>query len=1074
MGALPPVFIEFLGKSTGFMATSRGVKAELAEVEAEGGGSMAALGAVGKGALMGIGVAAAAAAYESVKMAADFQSSMTQLNTLAHVSKAQVASLGEGVLDLAGQVGFSPDSLSEALYHIESSFASIGIKGPEAMNILKVAAEGAQVGNANLVDVTNALDAAIASGIPGVQNYQQAMGSLLSIVGSGDMEMQDLANALGTGVLAVVKGYGLSLSDVGAALATFGDNNIRGSQAATDLRMSVQALAVPAATAKDYLKQFGMTTKSLADDMQKGGLKLALNDLEAKMRASGITAKQQGAVITEMFGKKAGSGLAVLLGQLDRVNSKYPEIAKGAGGFASAWAAQSATFNQQLKNLEAGFQALAIKIGTALLPYATKFLGWLSTGMGLMTKNKAGVIVLASAIGGMLVIGLMAATVAAAEFTVALLSNPVTWIVIGVMALIAGLVLLVMHWKQVWTWIKTDIPFVANLFKSTWSGALSAFHAIWQGTMTAVQVVVKWFDANVLSWIEARIGDLTKWWSQNSTELTQFWELAWKNIQLIAQTVWSWIGTSLTVLEAIFKTVWDAIVNAAELAWTAISRAVTLGIHMVLNIVAVVLDMLTGHWSKAFGDMLHLVSQTFSDLWSLISGVGAGLWNLVYGIGKDIVNGIISGVESMAGSLASTVENTAKGALNSVKSALGINSPSRVFAEEVGQWIPAGIAVGVKANEHLAHSAVKSVADGMVTAANTALEINSPSKKFQQIGIWVHLGLVAGLTGTQSQVKSALNKTLTMLIETQNSAATHLEGYVSREGRLLETLANKRDAIATRLKAAQANLVSLQADWTKEQSSVASSIMSNASVVMSNSSGPMGAGDVVANMSEQLEQSQAFATDLNKLRAEGLNTTMIQQLASSGVSGGGQTAEALAGATSGQIAQLNQMQAQLVNSANSTGGAVADSMYGAGIASAQGLIKGLQSQEAAIQAQMLKIAEGMSTAIKRALGIHSPSRVFHEIGQNITDGLTNGVNDNARKPVGAMTSLSNALTSAARPKSVSLGSSAAGGYVMYSTNVTVQVAGSVRSDNDLRDVVQAEMLKLGARNSGTWEPYRRR
>ena len=53
---------------------------------------------------------------------------------------------------------------------------------------------------------------------------------LNATVGAGDMKMQDLAEAFGAGMVAVVKGYGLSLKDVGAALATFGDNNIRGCQ----------------------------------------------------------------------------------------------------------------------------------------------------------------------------------------------------------------------------------------------------------------------------------------------------------------------------------------------------------------------------------------------------------------------------------------------------------------------------------------------------------------------------------------------------------------------------------------------------------------------------------------------------------------------------------------------------------------------------------------------------------------------------------------------------------------------------------------------------------------------------
>ena len=88
----------------------------------------------------------------------------------------------------------------------------MGITGPKALSLLKIAAEGAAVGHADLVDVTNALDATIVSGVGGVKNYSQAMGELNAIVGSGDMTMQDLADAMGTGVMAVAKSYGQTIT----------------------------------------------------------------------------------------------------------------------------------------------------------------------------------------------------------------------------------------------------------------------------------------------------------------------------------------------------------------------------------------------------------------------------------------------------------------------------------------------------------------------------------------------------------------------------------------------------------------------------------------------------------------------------------------------------------------------------------------------------------------------------------------------------------------------------------------------------------------------------------------------
>ncbi|QMU78883.1 phage tail tape measure protein [Streptacidiphilus sp. PB12-B1b] len=316
----------------------------------------------------------AAIGYESIKSAAKFQAAMTQISTQAGVPLSKIKSLGDGVLSLAGQVGQSPDSLAEALYHVESNFSSMGISGAKALNLVKVAAEGATTGHADLVDVTNALTAAVASGIPGVQNMGQAMGALNAIVGAGDMQMQDLADAFGSGMVATVKGFGLSLADVGAALDVFGDNNVRGANAATMLRMSVQALAQPIATAGPELQKLGLTSTQLGKDMQNGGLLPAMNDLMAHMRAAGVTAKEQGQVITEVFGKKAGSGLNILADQMDRLKSKYPAIAAGANSFASAWVTSTHTLSVQFAQIKDGFESVMIRIGEGLIPQVSSFI----------------------------------------------------------------------------------------------------------------------------------------------------------------------------------------------------------------------------------------------------------------------------------------------------------------------------------------------------------------------------------------------------------------------------------------------------------------------------------------------------------------------------------------------------------------------------------------------------------------------------------------------------------------------------------------------------------------------------
>ena len=376
-----------------------GTKAKTAAGESEeSAGLMAGAWEKTKFALLGV---AAGLVYGTVK-AAGFQSIMTTLSTQAGVSKGQLASLGTGVLNLAGQVGDDPDSLAQALYHIESSFQSVGITGPKALNLLKTAAEGAAVGHANLVDVTNALDATIASGVGGVKNYSQAMGALNAIVGSGDMTMEDLANAMGTGVMAVAKSFGQNIDQVGAALALFGDNNIRGAKAATELRMAWQAMQAPLTTAGPALKSIGLTMTQLGHTMEHQGMSVAIQEFVNHLKASKVPMSDWGQYETEIFGKKAGVGIGIMVDQLARLKSKFPDLEKGAKGFGSAWAQQQKTVGQQWKDLESGVEALAIKMGEKLLPAAMKVVSGLTRFVNDLEKGKGPAVALAAVIGGVL------------------------------------------------------------------------------------------------------------------------------------------------------------------------------------------------------------------------------------------------------------------------------------------------------------------------------------------------------------------------------------------------------------------------------------------------------------------------------------------------------------------------------------------------------------------------------------------------------------------------------------------------------------------------------------------------
>lgn len=67
-------------------------------------------------------------------------------------------------------------------------------------------------------------------------------------------------------------------------------------------------------------------------------------------------------------------------------------------------------------------------------------------------------------------------------------------------------------------------------------------------------------------------------------------------------------------------------------------------------------------------------------------------------LGKNIIRGIINGIKALASEVAGALKDVVNQGLQAAKEALGIASPSKVFRDEVGKWIPAGVAVGIQAN----------------------------------------------------------------------------------------------------------------------------------------------------------------------------------------------------------------------------------------------------------------------------------------------------------------------------------------------------------------------------------------
>ena len=112
----------------------------------------------------------------------------------------------------------------------------------------------------------------------------------------------------------------------------------------------------------------------------------------------------------------------------------------------------------------------------------------------------------------------------------------------------------------------------------------------------------------------------------------------------------------------------------------------------------------------AVGLIVTTVMGLGATFTGLVSSLILPIRTAFVSIGGAIVNGITDGVHAAARGAVDAVTGLGGDLVNAARVALGIHSPSRVFADVVGAQIPAGIGAGVRENAGAADGAVADLA----------------------------------------------------------------------------------------------------------------------------------------------------------------------------------------------------------------------------------------------------------------------------------------------------------------------------------------------------------------------------
>ncbi len=253
---------------------------------------------------------------------------------------------------------------------------------------------------------------------------------------------------------------------------------------------------------------------------------------------------------------------------------------------------------------------------------------------------------------------------------------------------------------------------------------------------------------------------------------------------------------------------------------------------------------------------------------------------------------------------------------------------------------------------------------------------------------------VDSVTGGQEQIRTSFDK----LIENLKAGnKKSLVSYAKDIQKQLLAIAVKRDKISDSLSIAKDKLSELRKESADYSKSVRDAILETGNIATHNVITFTG---IRNSLRHAVRQANEFKAAIASLTAAGLNKDSLQDLIAAGPEAGLKAARTLMQGGAAGIKEVNSLTAQLTAAGTTMGDQTAATFYKAGISAAEGLVKGLQSQEAALNKQMDRMASRMVTTLRKQLGIHSPSRVFAGIGGNIGAGLARGI-DASRGRVGA-------------------------------------------------------------------------
>lgn len=419
------------------------------------------------------------------------------------------------------------------------------------------------------------------------------------------------------------------------------------------------------------------------------------------------------ALAVELFGKSGADLIPMLNDGKAGLKAFYAEAERLGLALSNEMIAKGDAFSDQLENIGEQVKGVKLQLGAALIPALSAAAEKISKVIDKITKWVQENPELAATIGN-----------------IAMTTSK--WIaILGTAAIAIGSVaFIILQFRKAFRAMSDAVTIGISIFKNIKNTFLVVDKAMkgYTKTQKLATVATKLFNkalkANpiltIISLIIA-LGAVVYSVIKNWDKIAAWFKKLWDAIVGIFKAAWEAIKKVWSTVTGWFSNLWGGIKAGAGKAWEGIKNTINKareGVQKAWGSVKGWFSNLWGNVKSGISNAWGGIKDWFSNLqpvewmrgaWENVGTFFENLGPRFYEWGKNLLQGLWNGITSMVDKIVEGMKNIGRRIANGFKSILGINSPSRLFAE-YGLNITQGLVVGLDRGGAIVENATEGVA----------------------------------------------------------------------------------------------------------------------------------------------------------------------------------------------------------------------------------------------------------------------------------------------------------------------------------------------------------------------------